>query len=460
MTRRGITRRTFLASSVLATGAAAAGVWWWLAEDESPGSSGGGKLIASDEPLGLASGKLLDTDFPDPCAGAQLLGYVPFEVEGPGSPLVPGRTNEHGHNARRIIDTATLLMPETRVTPAKDFYIRTEYPDMLNAPADWKIKLSGEVQKPQDLPLAKLDSAVEPKGPVLLECSGNHRSLKFGLLSVANWDGVSIGKVLDLAEPTRKATSVLINGFDDDSNLPDTGPPYHQHSMPTCSWIFTREQLEQTGAFLATRMNGQPLPKDQGAPVRLVVPDWFGCTEVKWINEIKLVDNNQPATLQMLEFSGRTGQETHHDPSISTVHHEVGPKLARDYVPANIGPSLLPVRVEQWRLGGKLVYRVVGITWGDPSRNDKLKIRFRFFGKGAREAKYEPVLFCKARTSISSYGIWVHLWEPKRMGPYLIDVRFSSPSVRSRRMARHEDLTSGSSVKVGFFERAVIIPAV
>jgi|HubBroStandDraft_6_1064221.scaffolds.fasta_scaffold10713_2 DMSO/TMAO reductase YedYZ molybdopterin-dependent catalytic subunit len=451
MTRRGITRRAFLTSTVVATGAAAAGAWAWR------------WAFPSSEPLALASGKLLDTDFPDPFADGQLLGYLPFDLEGQGSPLVPGQTNEHGHNARRIIDPASLLMPSTRVTPAADFYIRTEYPDLLKAPKDWKIKISGEVRKPQDLPLPQLDSAVEPKGPVLLECSGNHRALRFGLLSVADWEGISIGKVLDLAEPTTKATSVLINGFDDDSNLPDNGPPYRDHSMPTCSWIFTREQLDQTGAFLATRMNGQPLPKDQGAPVRLVVPGWYGCTEVKWINKIQLVDNNEPATLQMLEFSDRTGQQTHEDPTIST-SHQVGPKLARDYLPASIDQAALPVRVEQWTLGEKLVYRVVGITWGGgPNRTEKLKIRFRLVDgrRRARDTPYEPVLFCKASTSISSYGIWVHRWEPTKPGHYLIDVRLNAPGLRSRRMESQSSLTSQvGSPKVQHFERAVTIPRV
>lgn len=455
MNRRGITRRTFLASAAVVSSAAAAGVWAWSRLDQSSGSIAGSHLIPTDEPLALSSGKLLDTDFPDPFAGGQIVGYLPFELEGQGSPLVPGQVNGAGHDARRIIDPASLLMARTRITPAADFYIRTEYPDLLHPPEEWKIRLGGEVGKPQALPLAKLDAAVEPKGPVLLECSGNHRSLRFGLLSVADWDGVSIGKVLDMAEPAKKATSVLINGFDDDSHLPDGGPPYSTHSMPTCSWVFTRDQLEQTGAFLATRMNGKPLPKDQGAPVRLVVPGWYGCTEVKWVNQIKLVDKNEPATLQMLEFSDRTGQQTHRDESIST-YHQVGPKLAREYVPASIDQAALAVRVEQWKLGDKVAYRVIGITWGGPNRTDKLKIRFRFKG---RDASFERVQFCKASTSISSYGIWVHRWDPKRPGPYLIDVRLNAPGMRSRRMELHLPFFKGGPAGQ-HFERAVTVPTV
>ncbi len=459
MNRRGISRRSFIASSVVAAGLAGAGYWYWNSDDsqssdQEPNESG---IVPSKEPLALVDGKLLDTDFPDPFAGGQLLGFVPFQLEGEGSSAI-GRKGGQGHNSRRIIDVASLLMPQSRVTPAGNFYIRTEYPDLLNAPDDWKIKISGHAKNPLDLSLAKLDPAIDTKGPVLLECSGNHRSLRYGLLSVANWDGVAIEKVLDFAGPTNKATSVLINGFDDDSTMPDMGPPYHEHSMPTCSWVFTREQLHQTGAFLATRLNGQSLPKDQGAPVRLVVPGWFGCTEVKWVNEIKLVDNTALATLQMFEFSDRTGQDLHPDPAISDFPgRQIGPKFARDYKPAEIGPSLLPVRVEQWRLGHKLSYRIVGITWGDTSRADKLKIRFRPQG---RQAPYVPVLFCKPSTSISAYGIWVHKFDPPSKGNYVIDVRFASAGVRSRRLTRHESLARGISTQVGFFERAVTIPTV
>jgi hypothetical protein len=198
-------------------------------------------------------------------------------------------------------------------------------------------------------------------------------------------------------------------------------------------------------------MNGQPLPKDQGAPVRLVVPGWYGCTEVKWINEIKFVGNDQPATLQMLEFGERTLQETRLDPTLS--NHTVGPKWARDYRPASIDQAALPVRVEQWKLGEKLVYRVVGITWGGPNRTDQLKIRFR---RGRREPPFEPIQFCKAQSSISSYGIWMHRWQPTKPGPYWIEVQLDASGVRSRKMMTEEPLTRQGPF-VGHFERVVMI---
>src|SRR5579872_3694652 len=149
MTRRGISRRTFLASSVAASGVAAAGYWYWSGSggddqsSERPTNSRG--IIPSSEPLALVNGKLLDTDFPDPFAGGELLGYLPFELEGPAPPF--NRKSDAGHNSRLIIDVASLLMPQSRVTPPDYFFVRTEYPDMLRVPDDWTIKIGGYVKK-------------------------------------------------------------------------------------------------------------------------------------------------------------------------------------------------------------------------------------------------------------------------------------------------------------------------
>ena len=103
-------------------------------------------LRPTDRPLGLVDGKLLDTDFPDPFAGGQLLGYLPFRGEDSGSPLIPGMRNGAGHGMRRIIDPASFLMPGSRVTPADDFFIRTGYPELLRPPDDWRINLAAKCE--------------------------------------------------------------------------------------------------------------------------------------------------------------------------------------------------------------------------------------------------------------------------------------------------------------------------
>ena len=443
---RGMTRRSFVISATATVGGIGAAAYAWnrfaepLLQTTSPGSRS--DLLIPGEPLALtSSGKLLDTDYSDPCAEGQFLGYLPFhsrdEDEYAGR---LGKITHGGHSARLCIDVASLLTPEGRLTSADQFFVRTEYPDLLRPPPEWKIKVHGEVKQPQDVPLKSLLPFVESKGPVLLECSGNAAQLKFGLLSVADWSGIPIEKIIKLAQPTSKAKAILINGFDDDSYLPNTPLPYRTHSWPTCSWIFPIEQLVNGGAFLATEMNGAPLPKNHGAPVRLIIPNWYGCTEVKWVNEIKFVDREEKATLQMLEFSDRTGQETLR---VAGSSHPFGPPLARDYRPAIIGQSAMPVRVEQWLVNGKIQYRIVGITWGGPHRTEKLKIQFRG-PTGA--SRFSPVQFCKAATSNPAYGIWTQILTARKPGYCLIQVRSDDPAIRSKRQ------------EGGHYDRGLYIP--
>jgi DMSO/TMAO reductase YedYZ molybdopterin-dependent catalytic subunit len=449
VTRRGISRRGFLSATAV-TGTVAAGGWLAARRylDQSPSHPD----LLPGKPLALtADGKLLDTDFPDPFAGGEYLGYLPFVREGDNGKLQPGQTVGKGHNARRLIDLASLLTPEGRITPRDEFFIRTEYPDELEAPPEWTVKIHGEVNRPKDVPLPKLLPAIESKGPVLIECSGNSRELRFGQLSVADWAGVPFKEILKVAEPSSKAKAVLFNGFDGDSNLPDRSPPFKTNSWPTCSWIFTLDQLLDAGAFLATELNGQPLPRDQGAPLRLIVPGWYSCAGAKWVNEIKFVDNEQPATLQMREYAGRTFQRMHMD-EVNPQPPGMGPDRAAEYRPATIDQVALPVRVEAWRLNGKLNYRVVGITWGGPKRTDKVLIRFTH----GNAPTYEPVRFCQTKTSCPDYGIWFHQWQPKSRGPYWIELRFADRTVRARKMSQSTEI--GPERRVAYYARLVQVP--
>ena len=279
---RGMTRRSFLIAGAATVGGIGAAAYAWNRYGEplleSSGTSGQG--IIRGEPLALtSSGMLLDTDFPDRCARGEFLGYLPFrspeEAEFRGK---LGQNSHGGHDARLCIDVATLLMPQSRLTPNDQFFIRTEYPDLLKPAKSWTIKIHGEVKQPQDVPLESLRDSVESRGPVLLECSGNAAQLKFGLLSVADWAGIPIEKVIKLAHPTEKAKAILIKGFDDDTHLPDNGPPYATHSWPTCSWVFPIETLVNAGAFLATQMNGAAASE---GPRRARAPDHSGLVRLQ-----------------------------------------------------------------------------------------------------------------------------------------------------------------------------------
>ena len=48
----------------------------------------------------------------------------------------------------------------------------------------------------------------------------------------------------------------------------------------------SREKALSADPFLAYALNGEPLTKHQGSPLRLLVPGWYGVANVKWLSQI------------------------------------------------------------------------------------------------------------------------------------------------------------------------------
>src|SRR5215831_8420159 len=246
---------------------------------------------------------------PNPFAGGQQLENAMFVGES-DRPLE--QAFDSGLDGRLYTDLSK-LDPNNLVTPSEAFYIRTRYPDLLVPEARWRIAIGG-LGPAADLFLDELSPRVAGQGTQLMECSGNTRTASFGLLSSGDWTGIRLLDAIDRFQTPAGATRLLVSGFDQYSQP-------SAHSTPGASWIFTFDELRQTGAFLATGLDGAPLPPDHGAPVRLVVPGWYGCTCIKWVNELRFVGEDEPATSQMQEFASRTMQTG-------------TPALARDYIAA------------------------------------------------------------------------------------------------------------------------------
>ncbi len=338
----------------------------------------------------------------NPFRGGKQLGILEFTGES-RAPLdtIIGT----GLDARLYSDLST-LNPEQLVTPIEKFYTRTCASELVDGGKPWTIKVGGLVQEPVNLTLEDLERSAKPLGMHLMECSGNTRATRFGLLSVGDWTGVPISDLL--ATRTKPRTDrVMVSGF-------DQYPTKSATSIPGADWIFTLEELRSAKSFLATEMNGRPLTRDHGAPVRLVAPGWYGCTCIKWVNAITFVDENFLATSQMQEFAART-------------HQQGIPKLARDYRPATIDQAAMPIRVEKWFVDGRIKYRVVGILWGGSRPVKALEIRFNPEEDYVRVADF-------SQTANDPWSFWSHAWTPKTVGTYMIRLMVADPLVETRRL--------------------------
>jgi DMSO/TMAO reductase YedYZ molybdopterin-dependent catalytic subunit len=345
---------------------------------------------------------------PDAFRGGELIDVVPFINDG-GVPL--DTPLNVGWDGRLYTDLSTLTQ-ESLVVANERFYIRTRYPDRLDPSAPWRVSVHGLVDDPRELSLEELTPMVRPMGVHLLECSGNGRGGAFGLMSAADWSGVPLREVLDMFSLQSGATRVLVSGFDDHS-VPSAGG----HSRPGASWVFSLDEVDTTGMFLATHMNGEELPADHGFPLRLFVPGWYGCSCIKWVNEIVLVDEDQPSTSQMIEFASRT--------------HQIGePALARDYQPASIDQAAMPIRIEKWRVDGRPLYRVVGVMWGGYELTEALVMRFEGGGD------FFPVDVCPAQMDNATWTLWSTPWQPTTVGDYDLACQIDDPTIPTRRLDR------------------------
>ncbi len=352
---------------------------------------------------GLDLDVLLAEEAGDPWRGGTRLGVLPFAAE----PRDPLETEIADGLDRRLYTDLSKVARDRLITPAEEFFMRTGVPDRLDPASPWRIRIDGLVKRPIGLSPADLEPRAAATGTHLVECAGNSRATRFGLISNAEWSGVPLSRLLAEAGPLPQAAAVRISGFDDHSRA-------STNSEAGCSWIFPLRQLVSAGAFLATRMNGRPLTLRHGAPVRLVVPGWYACCCIKWLNRIELVDGDQPATSQMREFAART-------------HQDGVPRRAADYRPATIDRAALPVRIEKWRAGGRILYRVAGIDWGGDGKASRLMIRF------SPQDSYQPV-DSQAHRGGSSWGVWVHPWKPVVPGRYLIQLKVDDPKVSARRL--------------------------
>ena len=176
------------------------------------------------------------------------------------------------------------------ITPPGLHYLLIHYDVPLVDPAEWRLEIGGAVERPLRLGLDELRSRPAVELAATMECAGNGRALLeprplsqpwlMEAVGTARWRGVPLAALLEEAAPTAAAVDVLFAGLD--RGVEAEIEQRYERSLPLA------EALE-AGAVVAYEMNGAPIPPQHGFPARLVVPGWYGMTNVKWLAEIALL---------------------------------------------------------------------------------------------------------------------------------------------------------------------------
>jgi methionine sulfoxide reductase catalytic subunit len=145
----------------------------------------------------------------------------------------------------------------------------------------WSVTVAGECAKPGKLALEDLVKGLAPEERVYrLRCVE-------GWSMVVPWLGVPLASVLKRFEPTSKAKYVAFTTLADPTQMP--GIRYRSINWPYREGLRIDEAMHPL-TLLATGLYGKPLPQQNGAPLRLVVPWKYGFKSIKSIVEIKFVE--------------------------------------------------------------------------------------------------------------------------------------------------------------------------
>jgi DMSO/TMAO reductase YedYZ molybdopterin-dependent catalytic subunit len=243
---------------------------------------------------------------------------------------------------------------DSRITPTDEFFTISHYGVPAIDPQAWRLALTGLVRHQASVSLADVRALRRREVEFTMECSGN-TGLPFliGAIGNARWAGARLAPLLREAGLSRDASEVVFWGADQGQatfldNPGGGGVPLTFTDRFARSMSLDDALAEDN--LLCYEMNGEPLPAEHGAPVRLIAPGWYGVANVKWLTHIEVTDQRFAGRFMSRDYV--TIREEQRDGQTVWTFFTVG----RDRLKS------APAKVVRRRNG----YAVMGAAWGAP----------------------------------------------------------------------------------------------
>jgi DMSO/TMAO reductase YedYZ molybdopterin-dependent catalytic subunit len=180
-----------------------------------------------------------------------------------------------------------------RITPTEQFYVRSHFPVPAIDARDFRLTIDGAVEQVVTLTLEDLLAMPAVTRPSTLECAGNGRIFldppamgvqwQLGAVGTAEWTGVRLCDVLERAQLRPEAVDLVLEGADRgwvQQEGAAEGEIAYARSLPVSN-------LDDV--LLAYAMNGEPLTREHGYPLRAIVAGHYAMASVKWLTRIEAV---------------------------------------------------------------------------------------------------------------------------------------------------------------------------
>lgn len=177
------------------------------------------------------------------------------------------------------------------VTPVGLHYLLIHYDIPLVDPPAWRLEVTGRVERELTLSLDEIRSRPRVTSAVTFECAGNGRALMepraisqpwlLEAVGTGEWTGTPLRPLLEETGVSADAVDVVFTG--NDRGVEGEVEQDYERAL-------TVEDAMRDEVLLAYELNGVPLPPQHGFPLRLLVPGWYGMTNVKWLKRIRVID--------------------------------------------------------------------------------------------------------------------------------------------------------------------------
>ncbi len=263
--------------------------------------------------LGLASLSLPLWQLPALAQGETEVPFVDF----------PATFNPNPSPGRRFFDTRKI---DNFITPADQYYTFQHFAQPMLDAASFKLKVAGMFSKPRDFSLAELQ-ALKPalEQIVAYECGGNSPARNAqGMVSNGRWKGIGLATLLKSCGVSSDAREIAFYGADFTAEDVTHGNGAATHiDKAYFARSLSVEHAMKREPMLAWELNGAPLTVNQGAPLRLIVPGWYGVAQVKWVNHIQAQPNRLVSRFMSRDYV--TVRERKVGDDTELVEYTVGP---------------------------------------------------------------------------------------------------------------------------------------
>ena len=238
-------------------------------------------------------------------------------------------------------------------TPNDEHYAFAQTVSPAVDASTYRLRIGGFVQRPMELTLDQLKARADRRDEaVTLECSGNsNRPQRMcGLLSNGVWTGVGLKSLLEECGVKPEAREVLFLGLDMEKEKKFQAG-LREYEAPHGRAVSVLDALAPD-TMLAFALNGQPIPRDNGFPVRLLVPGWYGMTQVKWLGRIEVLDRRYEGQHQVRNYL-----------SLRAIQTQDGPTWIDTSISKNRLKSAV-ARITRTKAGTAWDYTIAGPAWG------------------------------------------------------------------------------------------------